>query len=182
MHDAHHGRPQWGDRASPTPSDESSSKTDSSKTSSSSKRSREKDEFEDRYPSPKCFELNDEDCTGGFSNIMEISPRSIDKAASLDFVCENCGEKYNANNDNEIDACYWASNTHKGRFVVNHQSEFWADWESKTMGSPISASSRFGMDGGFEWTICGCDNNGSECIRIGQHKVIFRSNLQIKEA
>ncbi len=85
-------------------------------------------------------------------------------------TCRNCHKQYKAS-ENVDDCCLWYSDTHKGEFQVNWKSDFWYDW-NEGRGPPDSAYCRreYGREGGYVWSICGCDHNRDECEREGKHK------------
>lgn len=85
-------------------------------------------------------------------------------------VCARCEDKY-CESENTDKSCLWYSRTHKGKFIVNHDSEFWYGW--KEWNGPRNSTycrKKFGIEGGFVWTRCGCDHNRDECERECRHK------------
>lgn len=84
--------------------------------------------------------------------------------------CGNCGMNYKES-ENDDDCCEWYSTTHKGKFLVNWKSKFWLGWEEH-LGPPDSSfcRQRYSRDGGYKWSICGCEHDRDECRRISKHK------------
>ena len=82
-----------------------------------------------------------------------------------------CDEEY-VESENKEDSSEWFSETHKGRFIVDEDSDLWYKWH-EGRGNPNGKFCRenYCNSGGYVWSICGCQQfNNGECMRSGKHK------------
>lgn len=84
--------------------------------------------------------------------------------------CGQCKTDYKES-ENVDNCCVWYSGTHKGMYIVNEDSSFWHGWK-EWYGPPDSAHCReeYRNEGGYIWSICGCNRDTGECSRSGKHK------------
>ena len=86
-------------------------------------------------------------------------------------ICSKCHTKYTAS-DNYDGACVYCDDNHLGTLEVNWEHDFWYDW-NEACGPPDSkyCRERYGEDGGYVWTGCGCTcGDNGECERVGRHE------------
>lgn len=88
-------------------------------------------------------------------------------------TCAFCDKEY-VESENKDDSCEWFSETYKGRFIVDEDSDLWYKWhEGRGNRNGKFCRKNYCNDGGYVWSICRCQNNNGECVRNGKHKTEF---------
>jgi len=106
------------------------------------------------------------------SVVVESEMKSTSEVGKNEVLtCAFCDEEY-VESENKEDSCEWFSETHKGRFIVDEDSDLWYKWH-EGRGNPNGKFCRenYCNSGGYVWSICGCQQfNNGECMRSGKHK------------